>query len=114
MTDGLLTNIIQLEKSIQGDIAAELTRAQRWEKRELALLERERTQARKAFAKKQEERMRSEKSQLESEAQTLLRRSKQLCHHLEHIKEDILIQELKKHLQTIVFGGDDDHPHGQS
>ena len=114
MTDGLLTNIIQLEKSIQSDIAAEQTRAQRWEERELTQLEREQTQAKKAFAQKQEERMRAEKSELESASQTLLRRSKQFCHHLENIQEDILIQELKEHLQTIVFGGDDDHPHGQS
>lgn len=76
MNDGLLKNIIQLEQSIQADIAAEQRRAKDWEERELSLLEREHDHARKEFAKQQEERMHAGKAQLESESQALLQSSK--------------------------------------
>ena len=39
MTDGLLENIIHLEKQIQANVAAEQVRAEEWQKRELAALE---------------------------------------------------------------------------
>ena len=38
MTDGLLENIIQLEKKIQADVADEEVRARIWQARELAEL----------------------------------------------------------------------------
>ena len=41
MADGLLENIIQLEKQIQASVAAEQVRAEQWQERELAALEKE-------------------------------------------------------------------------
>ena len=38
MTDGLLDNIIELEKRIQTDVTAEQPRAEEWQDRELATL----------------------------------------------------------------------------
>ena len=40
MTDGLLENIIHLEKQIQASVSAEQVRAEQWQERELAALQR--------------------------------------------------------------------------
>jgi hypothetical protein len=114
MTDGLLENIIQLEKHIQLEVTAERALADEWQQRELAAIE-------SSFAtdlNAEEERCRQilaeEKTALQSEGADLEATSSAWCQRLSTLDDLILCDVLKRHLATILPGGDHDHPHGQS
>ncbi len=114
MTDGLLNNIIELEKHIQAEVTAEQTRAEEWQVRELATLMSECADARtieearcRGLLAKQEEQLKGEGTALEKAASAW-------CQRLLALNNQVLHDVLKQHMAAILPGGGYDHPHGQS
>ena len=68
MTDGLLENIIHLEKQIQANVAREQVRAGQWQERELATLESSLVEARTAIEEQRKQGLIKRKAQLLREA----------------------------------------------
>ena len=114
MTDGLLENIIQLEKQIQANVAAEQTRAEQWQERELAALENSLAAARSATEERRKQALSEKKAELLREGADLEAAAKDWCQRLEKLEDTILEEVLKRHLAGVLPGGDHDHPHGQS
>jgi len=114
MTDGLLENIIQLEKQIQAEVAQEQVRAKTWQERELALLEDRLNEARANEDERRQQAFAEQKSALEREIKKMERDSADWCHRLSRLDEATLYRVLKQQLAVILPGGDHDHPHGQS
>jgi urease accessory protein UreE len=114
MTDGLLENIIQLEKQIQANVAAEQARAGEWQERELAALESSLTEARIATEAQREQALAKRKAQLLREGDELEATAADWCGRLANLDDSTLEAVLKRHLAAVLPGGDHDHPHGQS
>lgn len=114
MTDGLLDNIIDLEKRIQAEVAAEQTRAEEWRVRELATLEEESAEARMIEEAHCRELLAEQEEQLKGEGTALEAAASAWCQRLLALDDEILSDVLKRHLAGILPGGDYDHPHGQS
>ncbi|MEN8687081.1 MAG: hypothetical protein AB1Z51_02590 [Desulfuromonadales bacterium] len=113
MTDGLLENIIQLEKQVQAKVASEQARAEQWQKRELAALETFLVAERSATEEQREQVLREKKAALLREGAGLETAAKDWCQRLETLEETTLENVLKRHLAVVLPGGDHDHPHGQ-
>lgn len=113
MTDGLLENIIQLEKQIQANVATEQARAEQWQERELAALENSLVAARSATEERRKKALREKKAELLREGASLEAAAKDWCQRLEKLQDTILEDVLKRHLAGVLPGGDHDHPHGQ-
>ena len=113
MTDGLLENIIQLEKRIQTDVAAEQTRANEWQKRELATLQSSFTDTQAAEKERCQQILTEKKAGLLREGAALEADSADWCQRLSSLDNATLRDVLKRHLAAILPGGDHDHPHGQ-
>lgn len=113
MTDGLLENIIQLEKQIQADVAAEQVRAEQWQKRELAALETALLEERSATEKRRTQLLTEKKAELLREAAGLEAAAEEWCQQLADLDDAILEEILQRHLAGVLPGGDHDHPHGQ-
>jgi hypothetical protein len=114
MTDGLLDNIIELEKRIQAEVTAEQTRAEEWQARELNTLESDYSEAKiveearcRGLLAEQEKQFKDEGTALELAAFTW-------CQRLLALNDEVLHDVLKRHLAAILPGGDYDHPYGQS
>lgn len=114
MTDGLLDNIIELEKRIQAEVTAEQARAEEWQARELTTLLSDCAEARiteearcRGLLAEQEKRLKGEGIALEVAASAW-------CQRLLALNDEVLHAVLKRHLAAILPGGDYDHPHGQS
>ena len=114
MTDGLLENIIHLEKQIQAKVAAEQVRAEQWQEHELAALESSLTEARAATEEQREQVLAEEKADLLCEGANLEAAATDWCHRLAKLDDLTLGEVLKRHLADVLPGGDHDHPHGQS
>lgn len=114
MTDGLLGNIIQLEKRIQATVAAEEERAQSWCRRELAALQKVLSASREAETARLQMRLSEEKTELMREAELSKKASSDWCQRLQTLGDSALQELLRSHLAAILPGGDHDHPHGQS
>jgi hypothetical protein len=114
MTDGLLEEIIQLEKQIQAEVSGEQVRANEWQQRELATLERSFTEEQAAEKKRCQVMLTEKEAALRREGATLEAASSAWCERLSNIDNAILRNILKRHLAVILPGGDHDHPHGQS
>ena len=114
MTDGLLEEIIQLEKQIQNELAGEEVRAERWRDRELAgldaALERARLAAEDGFG----ESLDAARAAAEAEARQMLQTADAWGRSLSDLDDDTLRHLLAKHLAMIIPEVADDHPHGQS
>lgn len=113
MTDGLLENIIQLEKQIQDNVAAEQVRAEQWQERELAALETSLLAARSATEERRKQILTEKKAELLREGAGLEAAAKGWCQRLEKLDDTTLEDVLKQHLAGVLPGGDHDHPHGQ-
>lgn len=114
MTDGLLENIIKLEKHIQTEVAAEQTRAEEWRARELACLEDACAEARMIEEARCREFLAEQNTQLEVEGAALEVAASAWCQRLLNLDDESLRDVLRRHLAAVLPGGDYDHPHGQS
>ena len=114
MTDGLLENIIQLEKQIQANVAKEQVRAGQWQERELATLESSLVETRTAIEEQCKQALIKKKEQLLCEGADLEAAAKDWCKRLEKLGDSTLKEVLKQHLAGVLPGGDHDHPYGQS
>ena len=118
MTDGLLENIIQLEKRIQAEVAAEQARANEWQQRELTTLQDAFTAAKTAEKERCLQSLAKEKSAILREGEALETASDAWCQRLSNLDNARLHDLLKQHLTAILpdgetTGGDHDHPHGE-
>jgi hypothetical protein len=114
MTDGLLENIIHLEKRIQVEVAAEQTRAEEWQQRELMTIESAFAAALKAEETRGRQMLAEKKAELQKIGAALEATSSARCKRLLNLDDETLHEALKRHLAAILPGGDHDHPHGQS
>ena len=113
MTDGLLEEIIALEKQIQAGVSAEQLRAEQWRERELAALESSLVEARTATEEWRQRTLAEKKAELMREGADLEAAAKAWCRSLEKLDDAVLRDVLKRHLADVLPGGDHDHPHGQ-
>ena len=114
MTDGLLENIIELEKHIQTEVAAEQTRAEEWRVRELASLEDACAETRMIEEARCRKFLAEQDKQLKGEGTALEVATSAWCQRLLNLDDEILRDVLRRHLAAVLPGGDYDHPHGQS
>jgi len=114
MTDGLLENIIQLEKRIQLEVAAERLRAEAWQQRELAAIDSSLARALAAEELRSRQALVEIRAALQNEGAALEASSSAWCLRLSELDEGALRDVLKRHLAAILPGGDHDHPDGQS
>jgi len=114
MTDGLLDNIIKLEKRIQAEVTAEQTRAEEWQARELATLLSECAETRTIEEARCRGLLAEQEEQLKGEGTALEEATSAWCQRLLALNAEVLHDVLKQHLAAILPGGDYDHPHGQS
>ena len=114
MTDGLLDNIIELEKRIQAEVTAEQTRAEEWQARELATLLNECAEVRMIKEARCRELLAEQEEQLKGEGIALEEAASAWCQRLLALNDEVLHDVLKRHLTAILPGGDYDHPYGQS
>jgi len=114
MTDGLLNNIIELEKRIQSEVAAEQARAEEWQVRELAGLQSNCAETRMTEEARCREALAEQEVQIKGEGVALEEAASDWCQRLSALNDEMLRDILKRHLAAILPGGDYDHPHGQS
>ncbi|MDG5469174.1 hypothetical protein P9J64_12665 [Deltaproteobacteria bacterium IMCC39524] len=114
MTDGLLDNIIELEKRIQAEVSAEQARAKEWQARELSTLLVECADTRKIEEARCRRLFAEQEEQLKGEGTALEEAACAWCQRLLALNDEVLHDVLKRHLAAILPGGDYDHPHGQS
>jgi hypothetical protein len=113
MTDGLLNNIIQLEKNIQAEAANEVARVSAWQTRELANLQTALATARSDEEQRCQRLMAEHKTALLREGANLEAAATAWCERLTGLDDTTLHTALKRQLAAILPGGDHDHPHGQ-
>ena len=114
MTDGLLENIIHLEKQIQANVAAEQVRAEQWQEHELAALESSLAEARTATKERRGQILAEKKAELLCAGADIEAAAADWCQRLAKLDDAALVDVLKRHLAAVLPGGDYDHPHGQS
>ena len=113
MADGLLENIIQLEKQIQASVSAEQVRAGQWQERELAALESSLVTERAAAEERRKQALAEQQAELLREGSDLEAAAKAWCQRLAQLDDTTLEDVLRRHLARVLPGGDHDHPHGQ-
>jgi hypothetical protein len=113
MTDGLLENIIQLEKQIQASVSAEQIRAEQWQERELAALESSLVAERSATEERRKQALTEKQAELLREGSDLKAAAEAWCQRLDKLEDSTLEEVLRRHLAGVLPGGDHDHPHGQ-
>lgn len=114
MTDGLLENIIELEKQIQADVAAEQARASEWQERELAELQNLSVTARRSESARRNQVLAEQKDASNRESEALEAAAAEWSQRLINLDEGLLRAVLNNDLAAILPRGDHDHPHGQS
>jgi len=114
MTDGLLENIIQLEKHIQSEVTTERARAGAWQQREVAAVELTLVRALATEEQRCQQLLAESERKLQSESAALEATSSAWCQRLSKLDDATLRDLLKRHLAAILPGGDHDHPHGKS
>ncbi len=114
MTDGLLENIIQLERHIQAEIAAEQARAEQWRQSELASIEDSLAAASAAEEERSRQMLAQSRIDLKRQGAAVEAAAVAWCQRLSELDDATLRDVLKRHLAAILPGGDHDHPHGQS
>ena len=114
MTDGLLENIILLEKRIQAEVSVEQARAEAWQERELAALQSSLAAALHAEKERGQQALAGKKAELQREGEALKVAVATWCQRLASLDDKTLSDVLMQHLAGLLPGGDHDHPHGQS
>ncbi len=113
MTDGLLKNIIQLEKKIQAEVAAEQARASKWQERELSILESTLKEEISIVENNRRQQIEEQKASLLQQGAAMQEAAENWCQRLSNLDDTTLRGILKQHLAAILPGGDNDHPHGE-
>ena len=114
MTDGLLENIIQLEKQIQAEVAEEQERAKTWQERELAQLDQKLETARANEEERCRQTLTEQNTAVHQDVAKIKAETDAWCKRLAELDDATLSRVLKRKLAAILPGGDHDHPHGQS
>ena len=114
MTDGLLEEIILLEKQIQQQLATEEERVARWRAGELSALDKLLNSARQATVNSNDEALTSASEEAERKARQLVAAAENWSRSLLSLDDESLRRVLVKHLAMIIPEVSDDHPHGQS
>lgn len=112
MTDGLLENIIQLEKQLQAEVADEQVRAQQWQSRELEHLDKSFVAARNLEENRLKTALKAREEEIQHEVEALEAQTEAWSRHLLSLDDATLMEVLKRQLAEILPGGDHDHPHG--
>ena len=114
MPDGLLEEIILLEKQIQQQLKKEECRVEEWQKRELAglddMLERVRDTTRSLVEAKQE----ATRKQASIDGQELVAKEEQWCARVKGFDDRVLREALTQVLPLIFPEEHGDHSNGQS
>ena len=113
MSDGLLESIIQLEKSIQAEIAREQVRAEEWQARELTDLDAMLHSAGEEAVERRKRLLADRTRELEQESAKIQSDTEAWCKALEALDEALLRTTLRPYLAVILPEGDHDHPHGE-
>ena len=90
MSDGLLENIINLEKKIQFEVAAEQARAQKWQERELVSLKNALAESRESELARLNMRLNKEKVALQLESKELEAAASEWCRRLSSLEDTVL------------------------
>ena len=114
MTDGLLENIIQLEKQIQAEVAEEQERAKAWQQRELVQLDQKLETERANEEERCHQTLTEQKSAVHQDVEQIKAATDTWCKRLAALDDATLNRVLEHKLAAILPGGDHDHPHGQS
>ena len=114
MTDGLLENIIQLEKQIQAEVAKEQERAKSWQQRELAQLDLEFEAAQANEEERCRQILTEQNAAVHQNVEEIKAETEAWCKRIAALDDETLSKVLQRKLAAILPGGDHDHPHGQS
>lgn len=113
MSDGLLQEIISLEKELQAELGDEEQRSQAWSDRELSILEAELETARSRCRANDQQMIDQVRSSAETEAEKVVQAAKAWCQKLVQLEEDRLLPVLRCQLMAIFPETNDDRSHGE-
>jgi len=113
MSDGLLQEIIGLEKELQVELGDEEQRSRAWRDRELRLLEAELEAARSRSRTTDQQMIDLVRSSAEMEAEKVVQEANAWCQKLVQLEEDRLLAVLRCQLMAIFPETDDDRSHGK-
>jgi dsDNA-specific endonuclease/ATPase MutS2 len=114
MSDRLLANIIELEKTLQEELAQEEAHANAWREREYAALEQELITTRQQLQQREAEQLAAARREAEVAAEHQRLATVAWCERLAELPDSFLREVLHRHLPSILPEAGDDHPHGQS
>ena len=113
MSDRLLTSIIELERSLQGEVASEQARAVAWLERELAMLAAEMKASGQQLLTAEAEQVAAARREAEAAAAQLQQDSAAWCKRLAELPDAVLERVLLRQLPLLMPEAGNDHPHGQ-
>ncbi|TLM65852.1 MAG: hypothetical protein FDZ69_08210 [Deltaproteobacteria bacterium] len=113
MGDRLLATIIELERSLQGEIRRETALAEAWCARELAALAREGESVRCRLAEQERAVLAAGRAAAEKDGERLLAAAEARGAQLEALTDAQLTVALRKVWHRLLPEDDHDHPHGQ-
>jgi len=113
MSDGLLQEIIGLEKDLQAELADEERRSHAWRDRELRILEEKLEEVRSRCCANDQQLIDQVRSRAEVEAESTIEAAKTWCLKLSQLEEDRLLTVLRCHLAAVFPETNDDRSHGK-
>ncbi|PLX73975.1 MAG: hypothetical protein C0614_12300 [Desulfuromonas sp.] len=113
MSDGLLQEIIGLEKELQAELADEERRSLAWRDRELLILEEELEVARSRCCANDQQMIDRVRATAEAEAKSTVEAAKAWCQKVVCLEEDRLLAALRSHLVVVFPETNDDRSHGK-
>ena len=114
MSDGLLEEIILLEKQIQQQLELEEQRVARWQEQELASLDVALKRSQQVLARKVAQELEVTAAQAREDGEDLAQSIEQWCQRLKSLDDQFLRELLTSCLSEVLLEAPDDHPHGQS
>ena len=114
MTDGLLEDIIQWEKRIQQQLAAEEQRVKAWSCQEMSVLEEGLSTVRKQAERDDRDVLDKAEQDARKEGDAQIKKTEVWCEHLQALDDQVLRKILQRHLEMIMPEVADDHSHGKS
>ncbi|MBW2503677.1 MAG: hypothetical protein JRE16_03805 [Deltaproteobacteria bacterium] len=114
MSDGLLEEIIRLEKQIQQQLIEEERRVEAWQKRELDRLDETLENVHDTTRSLVESKQEAARKQAGIDGQALVAKEEQWCARLKGFDDQVLREALTHVLPLILPEEHDDHSNGQS